>query len=51
MQYQLVVRFPNELAADLKAECQRTGCPLNEFIRRAVTAALRKVEEQSNATT
>jgi hypothetical protein len=38
----IIVRFPDPLAAALKAEQARTGCSVSEFIRRAVIAALEK---------
>ena len=42
----IVVRLPDELAAALKAEKARTGCPVNEFIKRTLTDALKPKEEK-----
>lgn len=36
----LVIEVSDDLAARLKVEKQRTGCPVSEQIRRAVTASL-----------
>jgi predicted DNA-binding protein len=41
----VLVRFPKETAEELKAEKARTGCPTSEFIRRAVSEALRPGEK------
>jgi len=42
----LSVRIPQDLADALKAEQERTGCPVSEFTRRALKAALPKKEEK-----
>lgn len=47
MSVNIIVRFPNTLAAELKAEQARTGCSMSEFIRRAVTDALKKKAEET----
>jgi hypothetical protein len=36
----IIVRFPDSLAAKLKEHQARTGCSMSEFIRRAVTEKL-----------
>jgi hypothetical protein len=36
MSVDIVVRFPDSTAAELKAEKAKTGCSISEFIRRAV---------------
>lgn len=36
----ITVRLPDDLAAALKAQKQDTGCPVEEFVRRAVRSAL-----------
>jgi len=41
----LSIRIPQELAAALKREQERTGCSVSEFTRRALVAALKKVSE------
>lgn len=41
----ILVHFEKTTIEALKAERQRTGCPVNEFIRRVVLAALEKKAE------
>jgi hypothetical protein len=41
----ILVHFEKTTVEALKAERQRTGCSVNEFIRRAVQAALQKAEQ------
>jgi hypothetical protein len=42
----ILVHFEKLTVEALKAERQRTGCSVSEFIRRAVTAALEKKAER-----
>jgi hypothetical protein len=41
----ILVHFEKSTVEALKAERERTGCSVNEFIRRAVIAALEKKAE------
>jgi hypothetical protein len=41
----ILVHFEKSTVEALKAERQRTGCSVSEFIRRAVIAALEKKAE------
>lgn len=46
MSVNIIVRFPDPLAAALKQEQVRTGITVSEFIRRACIAALKPKEEK-----
>ena len=37
----LSIRITPEMAAALKAQQEKTGCPVSEYVRRAVAAALK----------
>jgi hypothetical protein len=42
MSVSIVIRFPDETAAALKAERIKSGVPTNEYVRRAVTASFHR---------
>jgi hypothetical protein len=45
MSVDILVRFTDAQAAELKAEKAKTGCPTSEFIRRAVEDYLGRSEQ------
>lgn len=45
----IIVRLPRPLDAALRAERDRTGCPVSEFIRRAICVELNRTAAERKA--